>query len=339
MKIPELGIQKPANIVLGAGSSRGASCFENAWVASPLDTDFFEQLERLRNTPDGKSLEDLVAFARSEFGSNPPRMELFFTQIESLSEFHQELNITRGPTIRQYEKVLERFPSDLATVFRTLRRATNLPELTCSYHEVIAAALDTSDTIISFNYDCIFDEALRSRAGKKWDAESGYGTPVDQGADRWHDHTGQGRPAKKTIQLLKVHGSLNWNRTTEATVSLRLDPYAKETRHPGEIVAPVWNKRVTGDRVLSPIWKAARQALGRGPVLVLIGYSIPDTDLLSQSLLRVATSESGKKLSHLIIVNPSPSDRAKTRTVLSKALTEKTNVIEFSYLHEFIRVL
>lgn len=340
MRIEKLGIDKRANIILGAGASRGASCFMDAWAQSPLDADFFGQLDRLKNLKEGKVLGDLAEFARSEFGVNHSLlMESFFTQLESLNEFYSSLKIDRGPRVRSYEFHLQRFPEYLAAIFRSLRAIT--PSFHCSHHQQLAKALRAGDTVISFNYDCIMDSALREISGKSWDASRGYGFNIQDGAEHWHDHSGRGRTASNSIQLLKVHGSLNWKRSAQnpAVIALREDAYEDGSRASNEVVPPVWNKRVSDDKVLSEIWKGARDSLRSGPVLVVIGYSVPETDLLSQVLLRVATSESGKNLSHLIMVNPDPRAHRKLKDVLRQALTTKSTVVELTSWSEFCELL
>lgn len=341
MRIPKLDITKPANVILGAGASRGASCFEAMWAQSPLDTDFFDQVDRLKSLPDGKGLHDLAEFARREFGaSDNLLMESFFTQLESLNEFYGELKIDRGPRVRSYQGQLERFPAYLAAVFRSLRSIAPNHRLDCSYHRTLARSLRPGDTVISFNYDCIMDMALRQESGKRWDASAGYGVQVEEGADLWHDHSGRGAYAKVPIKLLKVHGSLNWIRNPNTNlIRLRSDPYEKSQRTANEVVPPVWNKRISEDAVLAEVWKAARNSLRVGPVLVVVGYSVPETDLLSQVLLRVATSESGKSLTHLISVNPDNDAHRKLRAVLAQALTAKSTVIELKNWKEFCALL
>jgi hypothetical protein len=341
MKLEKLCIDKQANVILGAGASRGASCFETMWAQSPLDADFFDQVDRLKGLPACNELHDIAEFARDEFGaSDGLLMEPFFTQLESLNEFYSELKIDRGPRVRAYEKRLEKFPTYLAALFRGLCSIAQKNDLACHYHDALCRSLRTNDAIISFNYDCIVDAALKKSSGKSWDASSGYGVGVENGADEWHDHSGRGAAAKHPIKLLKVHGSLNWIRDPgKDTISLRKDPYEKKNRTANEVVPPIWNKRVSSDAVLGKIWKGARTALQTGPVLVVIGYSVPDTDLLSQVLLRVATSESGKTLSHLISVNLDVRAHRKIRNVLAQALTSKSTIIELGSWKEFCALL
>ena len=336
MKIRKLSVDKVANVILGAGASRGATCFDGTWAQSPLDADFFDQIDRLKNTTDGRILSDLVAFARTEFGSaDRLSMEPFFTQLESLDEFHRTLKIDRGPRVRSYQDHLERFSEYLAAVFRALRSISPAGALTCDYHRKLAAALKAGDTVVSFNYDCIMDSALHSAAGKSWNAESGYVVPITAGAGEWHDHSGSGRLARTPIRLLKVHGSLNWKREQTGSIQLRSDPYEAGRRPANEIVPPVWNKRVSEDEQMARVWKAARSSLRAGPILVVIGYSVPDTDLLSQVLLRVATSEGNRTLTHLIIVNPDPDAGHKLMSVLQRALTRTTTIVELRSWAEF----
>lgn len=340
MRIEKLNVDKRANIILGAGASRGASCFEDLWAQSPLDTDFFGQIDRLKAVPEGAILGELAEFARSEFGvSDNLLMEAFFTQLESLNEFYSELKIDRGPRVRTYQSHLGKFPRYLAAVFRALGAIGS--DLNCSYHASLARSLRAGDTVLSFNYDCIMDCALRDYSAKKWNANEGYGATVQGGAEHWHDHSGRGRVAANTIKLLKVHGSLNWRRTESDTgdIKLREDAYEDGDRSSNEIVPPVWNKRISHDKILANIWKTARDSLRTGPVLVVVGYSVPETDLLSQVLLRVATSESGKNLSHLISINPDPAAHQKLRDVLQQALTAKSTVVELRSWKEFNELL
>lgn len=340
MKLTKLGIDKKANVLLGAGASRGASCFHDTWAQSPLDADFFDQVDRLKNTPEGKGLSRLVEFARNEFGvSERLAMEPFFTQLESLNEFHATLKVDRGRRVRQYEQHLERFSGYLASTFRALRSICTGATVECEYHKQLASALRSGDSILSYNYDCIIDSALKSNAAKRWSALTGYGVQVRDGAEHWHDHSGPGRIAKESIRLLKVHGSLNWSRDDDGNVSLRSDPYEDGSRSRDEVVPPVWNKRISEDAVLGEIWKKARNSLRTGPVLVVVGYSVPDTDLLSQVLLRVAAAEDGKTLTHLIIVNPDYMARRKLMSVLHEALTHKTTIIELDSWNELVNLL
>lgn len=334
MTIDKLGIQnKEATIILGAGATRGASCFENTWMDAPLDADFFNQVQKLSALDHSHVLRDLLTFAREEFGEDLNiSMEKFFTQIESLDTFHETLTIARGPRVKRYAKTLDQFTTALATVFQLLGQNENPAGTHCKYHEALVSKLYSGDTILSFNYDCVIDFALKAKAGKRWDAQHGYGHPVANGFEHWHDHNGKGRISQTPIKLLKMHGSLNWDRNHGNDLHLRELPYETANRSRQEVVPPVWNKRVSGDPILSDVWKESRKALRRGPVLIVVGYSVPDTDLLSQSLLRVETAD--RKLSHLIVVNRDQTASQKLIKLLDRAVNPKTAIFEIPTLKD-----
>jgi hypothetical protein len=116
---------------------------------------------------------------------------------------------------------------------------------------------------------------------------------------------------------------------------LRKDAYETTGRSRSEIVPPVWNKAVGSDPVLTEIWKKGRQSLIDCKVMIVVGYSVPETDLLSQSLLRVTATERHKKLTHLIVVNPNSGCRHKLVDMLKNALNARSVVIEMNTLKEF----
>ena len=355
MELPNLNLKyKNTTLILGAGASYGASCFENKKVAAPLDADFFRQVQKLDFSKKDKNIQDLLAFLRSEFDpSLRMPMEKFFTQVESLDDFYTTTRIHRGPKVQRYQGILNRYTATLADIFSRLQTIVGYsppnptPPLKCKYHEMLAERLRHGnnnyepDVIISFNYDCLIDEALKAKAEKRWNAENGYGYSVSSGAHYWHTHTAPGPPATQSIQLLKLHGSLNWSRKVlqsgrpSKTLKLRQNPYETANRSRFEIVPPVWNKAIGTDTILTELWKKARQALADCKVMVVVGYSVPDTDLLSQSLIRVTASEKEDALSHLIVVNPDPSARYKFIDMLRGSLKKKSMVIELNTLKDF----
>lgn len=155
----------------------------------------------------------------------------------------------------------------------------------------------------------------------------------------WQPNTTKGRPALHPIKLLKLHGSMNWDRTRGSSAGdlvLRGAPYSQSKRAPNEVVPPVWDKSVSDDPVLTALWKEARVALPRGPVLVAIGYSVPQTDLLSRALIRVAAAErsEGQKLSHVIVANPDVDARRRFIRMVQGGMDSRTSVRVSGFLCE-----
>ena len=64
--------------------------------------------------------------------------------------------------------------------------------------------------------------------------------------------------------------------------------------------------------------------------MVVIGYSVPITDQLSQALLRADVNN----LKGLIVVNPDPGARNRVRELLSSALSSASTLVEMSTFEE-----
>lgn len=309
-------------VVLGAGASRGASFVDPAQGARPpLDFDFFSELQRLHQSAD---VGELLRFVRDEFGTDLTlSMEEFFSQVEYTHRFHDELNVDPGPKIKRYQKALEAFYRSLPTLF--MQAIGTQP---CEYHQSLVGGLYTNDVVISFNYDCLIDAALRDRAKRRWDPDKeGYGFPVHHGGPDWCTPEGKGAP-KQSITLLKPHGSLNWN-INGNNVSLEGDPYNIDSAK-DRIVPPTWFKRLDQEPYAS-VWKRARHEIRKCRALIVIGYSVPPTDLFSRALFKaeVSSKVQREKLDFLAIANPDRSARQRFVDLVSGGIEHSTRVLEF----------
>lgn len=329
MKLYRFNTQKKAVVILGAGASRGASFVRNKKILPPLDNDFFEQLQRIPTT--GRDLPhlQLLRLAREEFGPLLDiTMESFFSQIQFLDDFHNALKVDRGSGIKRYRKILNIFSAVMVEVFRqSFCDGVTQKMHGCLSHAALAKTLEGDDSVVSFNYDCLMDLALKRHGNKRWNAKYGYGFEIDHGFNAWQFHVGKGRVAKEhSIRLLKMHGSLNWDRSVGDGIKLRSDPYdTSSKRNSREVIPPVWNKDILRDEYYKTVWREARGRLRECNALVVIGYSVPETDLMSKSLIRVET----KKLDYLIIANPSALDRNRFKRMVSTAIRQDTKIIEF----------
>ena len=327
--------RRKALVLLGAGASYGAQLGDGPFRARPpLDLGFFGELQKLAPTP---GIEGLLSFVREEFGPNLRlSMEEFFSQAEYTDRFHRELKIDPGPQIKKYSKALERFYEILPRLF-----SEAIGDRTCSLHGELASRLFVEDVILSFNYDCLIDAALRDRASKRWDPDQrGYGFSVKEGGKWWKKHSGKkGAPFKSSITLLKPHGSFNWKRNSKGDVSLEKAPYAIQTAR-DRIIPPTWFKRLT-DKPFAEVWKRARSEIRACRVLVVVGYSVPVTDLFSRALFKaeVGSKEHRQALEFLVLVNPDPLARNRFADLVRGGLEAKTRILEFDSLEEFIRSL
>ncbi|MBU0609515.1 MAG: SIR2 family protein [Armatimonadetes bacterium] len=308
-------------VILGAGATRGADFVERGTALDPcppLDNDFFTQLEKLRDTP---RVSRFLGLYRDEFGPDPGLgMEAFFTQIEFLDLLHQHLRLSRGRAIVKYRRLQEAFQEALCSLFNL-----SVGKYGCMYHQEIAGALKPGDAVISFNYDTLIDSALRLCA--PWRPEEGYGVRVVDSDKCWQSRTRRGRPAREGIKLLKMHGSLNWYRPDPARPEIVLAPPPYDPQRI-TIIPPMWNKPIIDDDLFLRVWRQARAALGSANVVVVVGYSLPATDLMAQSLLRTkSTSPNVARLNTLVVVNPDEHARNRAISIMAPAIHNGTAVV------------
>ena len=247
-------------VVLGAGATRGASLVVEdrpLEVLPPLDRDFFIQVQKIRTAKHLDNVRSLVSFKHDEFGAQSPSMESFFTQVEFLNKLETELRKKVGRRPERYQRHLDLFKQVLAALFEE-----SLKNRECEYHESLVKSLDPADSIVSFNYDCLIDLALKKHGGKKWDPQTGYGVRVTAGHEAWvPENRGVGPPFGEPIKLYKMHGSLHWKWDEEEGLSLKERPYTRQYGDLGfEIIPPAWDKAITEHPLFKEIWTAARQA-------------------------------------------------------------------------------
>jgi len=91
--------------------------------------------------------------------------------------------------------------------------------------------------------------------------------------------------SEQSIKLIKLHGSINWTSVTDNKTF---------------IVPPTWNK---SDTEIRKLWDMAYNELKEARRVIIIGYSLPDTDIYVKSLLALALNEN-KILQNVYFINP-----------------------------------
>jgi hypothetical protein len=176
-------------------------------------------------------------------------------------------------------------------------------------------------SVITFNYDFALDFALRDYPH------------INLGL------TGQQQHADEIV-LLKLHGSINWAFCGEcATVvpisldnfkdSMRRADYVKLNRFrfghsfatlshcnirvaPKPFIAPpTWNKGTYHEK-LSPIWSLASTTLAKADNIIVIGYSLPETDMFFRQLYALGTVGE-HLLERFWVFNPDESGEVRMR--------------------------
>lgn len=338
-----------ALIVLGAGATRGASFVNEAKDPScpPLDGDFFTQLQRIRNTKHKQLIDDVVKDTLEVFGPNfDATMETVFTTLEHTIRMLKATRESRDFTIDSLKDKSERLRQALAASLEeslTVRggNGESTHEMRkCKYHDrLVRDLLQPGDEIISFNYDCTIDDSLRRRGSGKWNAEHGYGFKSERRRsrlirhERWQPTNPGGN--NDTIRLFKLHGSLHFKIEGDPyKVTLKERPYTKQQGNlKFSIIPPEWHKAYD-EGAFKDLWASAAKAIHRATSIVIIGYSMPATDLHSTALFR--TSVRRGKLKHLTIVNPDGGARRRIRGVMQRGCSDKTRVVSFDCFSHFV---
>ena len=193
-----------------------------------------------------------------------------------------------------------------------------------SLHEALLEGVRPKDTLITFNYDTTIEESMPLKGVPLWTPRDGYGIDTvgvtHTWARRWHrDRHLVGHPRSR-VKLLKLHGSLNWEDQPRGTpyITLKHRPYVVRSGYYDQMamIAPGWNKRVNVNPY-KQLWKIARGALENCSTLAVVGYSLPETDLIARALflevVRMRSVKGGKILQELHVADPS--DAVKKRIV------------------------
>lgn len=328
-------------VVLGAGATRGATTLKDGGVKPPLNADFFTQVQRITTPKHVANVEHVIKDVVELFGPNfSLTMEDYFTQLESFVTMSALAPAReRGLNLVEIRAKLRRLMAVLAAVLEESTDVSKKDSPVCEHHAKIVSELKPKDTIISFNYDCVADHALRTMGTGRWSAKYGYSLPRPDRI-RGHDHWDAPSPpagSNGTINLLKLHGSLNWKL-----------PIDKDGQKPGEIrlkqrlyqqngiprftiIPPAFVKNIQGDSNFEALWRNAERAIRNAEMIALVGFSFTPTDLHVESLFRIALA-GNNNLHSLVIANPSQDDRRRIRSVFSQSLSHGCLVRQYSTL-------
>jgi hypothetical protein len=255
-------------------------------------------------------------------------MEAFYSQVHLHDQFVADLPRGRGRR-RNYGWAMTYFLRVIPLLFGAC-----LADEPCDWHRALVRSLDARDVVVSFNYDCIIDAALRDVARRKWNPATGYGVSASGDLAAWRKHAGTGRFPKQGHRLLKPHGSLNWRVSEGSRLRLLRNPFQERPETTLCIVPPLWQKSFDAFP-FHQVWLQARQALTTTKALVVIGYSLPTTDVYTQAMLRIDVQD----LDFLLVANPDVESRNRIKRVLRSALSSTTRVVELDSLAQVGQLL
>lgn len=133
---------------------------------------------------------------------------------------------------------------------------------------------------------------------------------------------------------MKPHGSFNWSRDQDGQIRLLEDEYSRREYNELVIVPPLWQKSFE-EEPFPTIWSEARRLLSAVRAIFVVGYSLPETYVYTQALLRMDVGD----LEFLALVNPDPEARNRLHAALRSAVTRATHVVELDTLENLAQVI
>jgi hypothetical protein len=171
------------------------------------------------------------------------------------------------------------------------------------------------NTFITLNYDLLLEEALSALDVKFSYGVSTYVSPASSLL--------LAEDANPVV--LKLHGSVNWALLNEQPDQLGVMGYAELVKNnlTPVVIPPTWRKAVSHS--LPEIWKRAREQIQTATRLVIIGFSIPETDQDVKYLLAAGLREN-ISLREIVFVNPAAEQLEPRLTKLFGDLDKRPKV-------------
>ena len=169
------------------------------------------------------------------------------------------------------------------------------------------------NTFITLNYDTVIEDALSAL-----NIPYSYALWPHTVTHHWSASCVQERQRADAVNVLKLHGSVNWgmlDRYSNMTVYGNYERLLQDTmRQKVVLVPPTWHKGWDLEHPVSAVWEAAVEAIRTATRLVIVGYSVPVTDLHFKYLLAAGFQENGS-LREIFFVNPDLKDKARKKEI------------------------
>lgn len=278
-------------VVTGAG-------FTRALVPSaPLLVGDFENDKLERKVSGMPAAARMLRRERNREGGHNINLERLMTRLESLMPYDKTHRA--GNAANEYEYLLSELKRALERGIRGAREG----EVRCDDLDRFARYCGgVGCDCITFNYDDFLDEALLRTQKHRgtWTPFAGYGFFCKSASGM--SGVEEGWPHGSKIQLLKLHGSINWRRKLgygkEGVVDAIVHQHGwsgMSGRLPGVedhldpepvIVPPVLSKSVLEEPVMRIVWSKAFDVLDQAGEVTFVGYSFPETDIGARTLFQ-----------------------------------------------------
>lgn len=335
----------PVVFLFGAGATRGG--LSNNRLPPPVDADFFEIAGQIKGHGTPILARTVLSDVWKLYGRVPGiGLENYYRDIETrarISRFAKTANKPKDWQKRQdnLEELIRRI-----VIHTTCRsKSGHLDLLQSKAHTKILRQLKKNDSILTFNYDLLIEESFESTG--IWTPIGGYGAAVHGVTGEWCKKWLKKRDLTKSsgsiVRLLKLHGSVNWRQYKTGQVRLKDRPVVVRTRKNSavfetvSILPPGWNKRIDKSPY-KQLWREARLKLEQCKTIVIIGYSLPEADLLAKALFAEVVRLRGARkryLKQLHLADPNDSVKEKFVDLFIPALNPQSKIFRYKDIDEF----
>ena len=278
-------------------------------ILSPLDSDFFELLQKLEpKAKDEPAVSELIQWVLAAGDPIWNSMERAFYTLHVRARMSEVL----FPAEHLDASVPRLLNCFTGAVNALLREAHGTDS--CNHHIELLGKMRSSDAVITFNYDLVAERALKKLAKTPTFGDWVYGF--------------QARPRgiENIPVLYKVHGSVNWTYQNHMqSFAARQTSWADFDSEPGyrgntadsqfPIMLPYWDKKIE-EEPWSQIWKQAAAQLHRSSRLIVWGYSLPQTDLKALELLKLSLGTGC--LEDVCVIDPAGDVRTRWRAMFPR---------------------
>ncbi|MFA5287445.1 MAG: SIR2 family protein [Candidatus Omnitrophota bacterium] len=297
---------------------------------------------------------DLVKNALIYFQGEPEVKEIreFMKEIFKIEENYEVNNqiwnlldyiIQQGRSISHkytFERVSNMRNSLLSLVIRYFEQVLREVDTGVSV-KFISAIEKYQPTIISTNYDIIVDNALAMRKSLNYGAKIRYAVRADDVVkEDLNKVCGFNRPWRAVqyenlntglVQLLKIHGSLNWiycRKCDEVDLTMWQKGCQKTltgihchnecctNKYEPLLITPTMFKNYE-NRFIKETWNNAEKALIEADELVFIGYSLKEEDYQIRCLLMNALLNKPKNYDQVIVVEKEPENENDSKYLIN----------------------
>ena len=295
-------------LVLGAGASRAVSYAGERRILSPLDSDFFELLQKIEPaSKDEPAVLELIQWILAGGDGIWSSMERTFYTLYMRARMSEVLF-----PHEKLEADVARLLSGFTRAINALLRAAHGKD-SCDHHVKLLEKMKATDGVVTFNYDLVAERAI-----KKLPSIPAFGD--------WLYGFGERPKSKgKVPTLYKLHGSVNWvYDEDEEHFTVRQQSWGDFDEEPGyrahsnkslfAIMLPYWDKKIE-EPPWNEISKQAAAHLNKTSRLIVWGYSLPLTDLKALELLKLSIGPGRSCLEDVCIIDPSAAVRTRWRAM------------------------